>query len=126
MRLCAPKKPTLNITIGEIMMIYKKFVRQRSLSRVHWLLFELSLGFKGYYKLLYDYDRHSYCFYHNYFSGRSSRLKEVFIVIRTSKRCYRLMYYDNVRNSFFYESFKSARQCAQFMVRIGYTRYFYE
>ena len=84
----------------------------RSLCRVHWLLFDLSTDFKGYYKLLFDYAKHSYLFYRTYCEGRSNRLKEVFIVIRTSKRCYRLMYYNHYFNVFFQRSYRSACACA--------------
>ena len=95
----------------------------RYLCRVHWLLLELSSNFKGYYKLLFDYNSHSYTFYRNYCEGRSNRLREVFIVVRTSKRCYRLMYYDDITKIFVYKSFRSARQCAYFMMEMHLRRY---
>lgn len=106
--------------IGRIMKRYKKKNTIRSLARVHWLLFELTPTFKGYYKLLYDYETHSYCFYHNYCNGRSNRLKEVFIVIRTSKRCYRMMYHNYDTRIFVYRSFSTAHDCASFMLDIGF------
>lgn len=91
--------------------------------RVHWLLWELSYQFKGYYKLLYNYETHRYCFYRNYLDNNSKRLKEVFIVIRTSKRCYRMMYYNHFLSYFTYESFRSARTCARRMQELGFPRF---
>lgn len=93
------------------------------LSRVHWLLWELSPSFKGYYRLLYDYKYHKYCFYRNYCNNRGNRLKEIFIVIRTSKRCFRVMYYNDYRNIFAYSTFKSSKKCAEWMMNIGYPSY---
>ena len=61
------------------------------IARVHWLLWNLSPKFKGFYKLRFDYRFHSYVFYRNYYS--SKRLLEFYSIVRTSKKCFRLMYY---------------------------------
>lgn len=56
--------------------------------RVHWLLWNLTPEFKGKYQLIYDYAKHSYTFYR--MDGR--KLYDIFIVVRTSKRCWKVSY----------------------------------
>lgn len=81
--------------------------------RVHWLLWNLSPLFKGRYKLRFDYAYHNYVFYRVYgIDQRSNRLKDCFIIIRTSKRCFRLMYYNDAYRLYIYESFKTSEKCA--------------
>ena len=60
--------------------------------RVHWLLWELNKEFKSKYLCSYDYALHRYCFYR--MDGRSHRLYDVFLVVRTSRRCFRVTYYN--------------------------------
>lgn len=93
----------------------------KSIGRVHWLILELDKLFLNRYECLYDYKYHNYCFYRRYCNGRSKRLKEVFLVIRTSKRCYRLMFYNHYCNLFIYETFRSARLCALRMMNLTKT-----
>lgn len=64
----------------------------KSLGRVHWLIWNLEKEFKEKYQLSYDYRSHRYTFYR--MNGK--RLYDCFIVVRTSKRCFRVMY-SNVR-----------------------------
>jgi hypothetical protein len=56
--------------------------------RVHWLLHNLEREFKANYKLSFNYANHSYMFYR--MNGK--KIKDVFIVVRTSKRCWRVSY----------------------------------
>ncbi len=58
------------------------------ISRVHWLLWNLPSEFKSKYQLVYDYAFHNYCFYR--MNGR--KLYDLFIIVRTSKRCFRVSY----------------------------------
>ncbi len=76
----------------------------------HHLLWHLDKDLFKPYKLRYDYARH------NYFLFRNSRflIYDAFIIIRTSKKCFRLTYY-HIENGFIYKSFKSARKCAEYM-----------
>lgn len=62
--------------------------------RVHWLLWCLNdyPDFKRSYIIDLDYLRHNYIFYR--LRGRK-RLYDCFIVVRTSKRCFRVMYYNS-------------------------------
>lgn len=94
----------------------------KNLCRVHWLLLDLSSDFKGYYKLLFDYAEHKYVFYRTYCNQRSPRLKEIYIVIRSSKRCYRLMYYNNYKNLFDCKNFRTVHECADYMHYLYKTR----
>lgn len=56
--------------------------------RVHWLLLELRADFSHAHDILYNYASHNYVFIR-----RDRRtLKEVYTVVRTSRRCYRVTY----------------------------------
>lgn len=81
--------------------------------RVHWLLWNLSPNFKGVYRLRFDYNYHRYVFYRTYgIDQRSKRLKDCFIIVRTSKKCFRMMYFNDVFQLYLYESFKTSIKCA--------------
>lgn len=57
-------------------------------SRVHWFLWNLDKEIKREYFIKYDYVRHSYLLYRM----TGSRLYDCFIIVRTSKHCFRVMY----------------------------------
>lgn len=88
------------------------------LGRVHWLLWNLSSEFKGKYVLKFDYKFHNYLFYR--FNSHTRKIGQVFQVIRTSKRCFRLMYYDN--GKFLYYSFNTSKKCAEKMIGLDLER----
>lgn len=79
--------------------------------RVHWLLWNLEKEFKGKYELSFDYSYHKYTFYRY----RNKKLYDVFIVVRTSKKCFRVMY-SNLRthDMQYFSCFKSSH-CARRM-----------
>ena len=56
------------------------------ISRVHWLIHNLEREFKREYTLVFDYAFHRYCFYR--LKGR--KLHDLFIVYRSSKRCWKV------------------------------------
>lgn len=58
------------------------------LARVHWLIWNLEKEFKKEYEKSFDYAYHKYTFYR--YEGK--KLYDIFIVVRTSKRCFRVMY----------------------------------
>ena len=64
--------------------------------RVHWLLWELGSSFKGAYKLYFDYAWHKYVFYRT----EKQTLVDVFIVMQTSRHCWRCMYSNTKTNDF--------------------------
>lgn len=77
--------------------------------RVHWLLLCLRKEFKRSYKLRYDYEYHNYHFTRY---GKRTPIDE-FIVVRTSKKCFRVMYF-NFRNTYFeYFSERTPFECAE-------------
>lgn len=84
------------------------------LGRVHWLLWNLSPLFKGFYKLRFDYKNHSYVFYRNY-TAPSCRVLEFYSVVRTSKKCFRLMYFNDFHGVILYESYRTSKECAMRM-----------
>lgn len=58
--------------------------------RVHWLLWHLPVEFKANYRLIYDYSKHCYFFYR--MIGNTRKIRDCFIVVRTSKHCFRVAY----------------------------------
>ena len=73
--------------------------------RVHWFLhyIERIPEIIDNYRVIYDYP------FHNYFIYRASVLtvfKDFFIVMRTSVRCFRVMYFNAITKDFEYKSFK--------------------
>lgn len=87
------------------------------LSRTHWLLFELSNAFKLRFNLYFNYELHNYVFYRNY-GYRSPRIKEFFSIVRTSKRCFRLFYFNDRHGVSLTKNFKTSKDCAVFMENI--------
>ena len=83
-------------------------------SRIHWLLHKLPKDFKMSYRLYYDYKFHRYLFYRNY---RYS-LRDVFIIVRTSRKCWRVSYVNTYCNRLDYFSCKSLDVLIEFMYSI--------
>lgn len=84
---------------------------------VHWLTFELYArgnGFTKDYRLNYNYLIHNYRFSRY----RARTMVDEFIVIRTSKRCFRVMYYNADYDHFIYFSAENYRDCAARMISI--------
>lgn len=88
------------------------------ISRVHWLLHELPSTFKMKYNISFDYEFHNYVFYRNY-GYRSPRIKEFFSINRTSKRCFRLFYFNDFHGKNIYKSFSSFARLCEFMVNLS-------
>ncbi len=86
----------------------------KRLGRVHWLLHNLPIDFKNKYRLEYDYVTHNYIFYRNY---RWSIL-DCFIIVRTSRKCFRCMYYNRNNKTLLYFSRKTSIAMASEMYRI--------
>lgn len=82
--------------------------------RVHWLLLHLPREFCRAYILRYDY------LYHNYHFTRYAKrsIVDEFIVIRTSRRCFRVMFFSWRYNYFEYFSEPTSRRCAEHMNRV--------
>lgn len=81
---------------------------------VHWLRLELCGEFNKTYRL--NYNRK----YHNYFYARYRKrtMIDCFTVIRTSKRCYRVTYFNADYMHFQYFSAENYRDCAAKMIEI--------
>ena len=84
-------------------------------NRWHWLLIDLRGEFLINYNLSYDYKKDAY-----FFESDSKKVSErnYFIVIRTSRHCFRMMYYDKVSKESIYKSFENSYYCAKEMKRI--------
>ena len=92
------------------------FIRyDKECGRVHWLLWNLSGEFKGKYQLYYDYAYHKYLFYR--MNGR--QLFDMFSVVRTSKRCFRVMYCNPSHGVHEYFSCRTSKDCAVYMQDIS-------
>ena len=72
------------------------------LLRTHWLLWDLNdfPEFKNAYMKDYNYLTHNYIFYRL----KDKYIYDCFIVVRTSKHCFRVMYYNKRLPSFEYFS----------------------
>lgn len=81
----------------------------RTLARVHWVLHILPVDFHKNYRFVYDYAKHSYLFYRNY---RYSVL-DCFSVVRTSRKCWRVVYVNCHTCDFQYFSCKSSIKTAE-------------
>ena len=81
---------------------------------VHWLVDELRGEFVKAYNLNLNRKHHNY-FFSRY---RKRTLIDVFIVVRTSKRCYRVTYFNADFNHFQYFSSENYRECAEKMKAI--------
>lgn len=81
---------------------------------VHWLISALAGDFTRAYKLSNNIKHHNYKFAR--YNKRT--LIDEFIVIRTSKRCYRVMYFNENFQHFQYFSASNYRECADKMISI--------
>lgn len=82
--------------------------------RVHWLLWHLGKDFKRAYKLRFDYEYHNY-----HFTRYAARTPiDEYIIIRTSRRCFRCMYFNYENEYFEYFSEKTSKEMAQHMERL--------
>lgn len=83
-------------------------------SRVHWLIYNLPSCITRAYKLEFDY------LYHNYFLVRykGRRLCDLFVVVRSSRRCWRCMYYHSDYTYFEYFSEKTSADMARHIEKI--------
>lgn len=73
--------------------------------RVHWFIHNLPNCIKRAYKIEFDYE------YHNYYLVRKRKmlLRDCFIIVRTSRRCWRCMYYNSDYEYFEYLSAMSSK-----------------
>lgn len=76
--------------------------------RVHWLLWNLRRDFKGAYQLSFDYVTHNYVFYRM----QHRQLYDVFVVVRTSRHCWRCMYSNVNQHIFEYFSTDNSKKMA--------------
>lgn len=85
--------------------------------RVHWLIWALRGEFIHVYEVSYDYLYHNYAFV-RYRPHRYNSILDVFIVVRTSKKCWRVMYFNHEKLIFQYFVAKTYRECASKMMEI--------
>ena len=78
-------------------------------SPVHWFTIFLDYRIYKYFDIIH-YDTHNYLLY----SKEKTKVFCAFLIVRTSKYCFRLMIYHKDRELVYY-SFKSARITAQFV-----------
>jgi hypothetical protein len=79
--------------------------------RVHWLVWALRGHFLKDYQCDYNYLYHNYRFV-RYAENRVRYVVDEFLVIRTSKRCWRVMYWNNHKMEFIYFNASTYRECA--------------
>lgn len=76
---------------------------------VHWLNLELVGEFTKAYRLDYNKRFHHY----RYSRYRKRTLIDEFLIVRTSKKCYRVIYYNNDYKFFKYFSARNFKACAE-------------
>ena len=76
----------------------------------HWLLSDLSTYVNTHYILSYDYNKDSYFLERD---TRKNKEKDYFIIIRTSKNCFRVMYHNKAKKMFDYRTFSNSITCAE-------------
>lgn len=86
--------------------------------RVHWLLWLLPPEFRRRYYISYDYDKHNYLFlrYLGKISGKNLAQSDVYIVTRTSRRCWRVSSHDFMTGTSEYASFEDSQSVADYLV----------
>lgn len=84
------------------------------IGKVHWLLHNLPLDFKKSYKCYFDYACHNYIFYRN----KGYIVLDCFIVIRTSRKCFRVMYFNNNFKIFQYFSTRTSLETSNIMYKL--------
>lgn len=82
--------------------------------RVHWLLLFLRKEFNRVYRLSFDYEYHNYRFAR--YEGRT--MVDEFLVVRTSRSCFRVIYFNAETTYFYYFSEPTARECADHMYEV--------
>lgn len=85
--------------------------------RVHWLLWALRGEFLHVYQVRYDYLFHNYAFV-RFRPHRYNSLLDIFVVVRSSKKCWRVIYYNDERIIFETFSTETFRQCASKILEI--------
>jgi len=81
--------------------------------RVHWFTLVLPRLLHTHYEIKFKYATHHYrC---TFKTARRERFDE-YLIIRTSEKCYRVMYYDNPERIFEYKSFRSAPELIDYLL----------
>jgi hypothetical protein len=87
--------------------------------RVHWLLYSLPSDFLKVYDIDYNYKYHNYRFV-RYAQNRVRYVIDEFIVIRTSKRCWRVSYFNRVTADFKYFNADTYSACSAKIYEVYY------
>lgn len=74
--------------------------------RVHWFLYNLPDFIKRLYVVRYDYALHNYAM----FRYKKRSLIDLFMIVRTSRRCWRCIYCHYLKKSVNYFSAQSSKQ----------------
>lgn len=85
--------------------------------RVHWLLWALRGEFIHVYQVHYDYLYHNYAFI-RYRPHRYNSVLDMFIVVRSSKKCWRVSYANMEKLIFNAFTCKTYRECASRILEI--------
>lgn len=85
--------------------------------RVHWLLVCVSKYVSSNYQCSYDYFGNSYMFFRRSacVTSRDFRYMDFFTVVRTSKKCMRVVFHNNETAESEYKSFKKWQQVADYI-----------
>lgn len=87
-------------------------------SRVHWFILNLPLCIKRNYKLFFDYEYHNYTLLRYPYGKKWGSPVDLFVIIRTSRRCWRGMYFHFEYNYFEYFSAQTSKKVCERMESI--------
>lgn len=89
--------------------------------RLHWFLLNLPLSVRVNYVASYDYLYHNYMLIrkHEHYSKKSFHETDYFIIVRTSKRCFRVTGHNITSGQTVYKSFKSSQAVADYIGTIS-------
>lgn len=68
--------------------------------RVHWFLWNLPRDLKRAYTIRYDYSKHNYAMFRYPNGDERHKPIDIYIVIRTSRECFKITYYRYESNEF--------------------------
>ncbi len=95
-------------------MVHNRKVGAPSGGRVHWFLWNLPAYLKRMYDVVFDYEFHNYLLIR--YNART--MSDMFLVIRSSRKCWRCMYFHREYRYFEYFSEQTSKQLVEHIEKI--------
>lgn len=100
--------------MAEVVVVHNSKVGAPPGGRVHWFLWNLTSDLKRMYDVVFDYE------FHNYFLIRYNQrtMSDMFLVVRSSRKCWRCMYFHREYKYFEYFSETTSKKLVDHIERI--------